>query len=98
MAYLINQRSVVDAIATISAFCASSMRGQKTKVDGKVIYEVFSYEEPIGRLEFDLSKSPSRPTLMWITPQKFSVTTSKHTSKVREAFSLLTLYKEDHSI
>lgn len=82
MGYIINNSQAQEAIANVEPFSNSggTLRGQRTQLpDSIMIYEVFSYAQPIARAEFDHGKA----TLVWITPNKYSVTTSKHTGIAR---------------
>jgi hypothetical protein len=92
----INQREAVYAINRTEEFRANSLSGQNYYYQGtgqlygeslelfhngakKIVYAVFSYVTPIAWKYEDGT--------WYIVPEKFSVTTSRHQSRVRQALT-----------
>lgn len=52
---------------------------------------VMSYSEPIARVDYVMTQEPDGDVTcerqVWVTPRKFSVTTSKHTNMARRALT-----------
>lgn len=68
------------AIEMLENFNAGNLRGQWVDGYERREYVVYSYAEPIARQEGDSVEH------RWITQEKFSQTTSRHTAVARRAW------------
>jgi hypothetical protein len=70
-----------------------TLRGINTWSDGVREYTVYSYREPIARVTYTMTQQEDGDVVterhIWITPQKFSVTTSRHTNIARRALQVI---------
>lgn len=68
-----------------------SLKGINLMSNGTRSYIVFSYSEPIARVDYVMTQEPdgdiTTERQLWFTPRKFSVTTSRHTNLARRALS-----------
>jgi hypothetical protein len=65
-----------------------SLRAQNVFTNGIRSYIVFSYQEPIAVVSYHITENNGDVITTrnaWITDDKFSVTTSRHTSMARRA-------------
>lgn len=90
----VNRRQALELLKEEQDFEIStgSMRGINFVKDGQREYVVYSYREPIARVQY-----VSRMNVMgdveihrhvWITDKKFSVTTSTHTGMARRSLQV----------
>lgn len=77
---MITIKQAEQAIAMLQNFNAGNLRGQWVEGYERPEYVVYSYAEPIATQEGDSVEH------RWITPEKFSQTTSRHTAVVRRAW------------
>ena len=93
--YRVNLKTASNYIETEQDFESStgSLRGVNTWSNGVRSYTVYSYREPIARVEYimtqDINGDVDVERKVWVTPQKFSVTTSKHTGIARRALQVI---------
>lgn len=70
-----------------------ALRGVTDWDTGTRRYTVYSYREPIARVQYLMNQQEdgdvTTERVVWITPQKFSVTTSKHTGIARRALRVI---------
>jgi hypothetical protein len=91
---MVTQREVVDRIRNEEAFVLTtgSMRGDKAFDDNGWTYYITSYGVDVGRIRHEQTKhedgSITWETKLWVTPQRYSVTTSRHTGYVRRALNI----------
>ena len=91
----VNLRTASNYIETEQDFKSStgSLRGVNTWSNGVRSYTVFSYSEPIARVEYIMTQLDDGDIItereIWVTPRKFSVTTSRHTNLARRALQVI---------
>lgn len=91
----VNLKQASDYISGESDFKSStgSLRGVTTWSNGVRSYTVFSYSEPIARVEYVMTQMNDGDVVtereVWVTPKKFSVTTSRHTGIARRALQVI---------
>jgi hypothetical protein len=70
-----------------------TLRATNTWSNGVREYTVYSYQEPIARVTYTMTQQEDGDVVterhIWITPQKFSVTTSRHTNIARRALQVI---------
>jgi hypothetical protein len=70
-----------------------ALRGVNDWSTGLREYTVYSYREPIARVTYTMTQQDDGDVVtervLWITPSKFSVTTSKHTGIARRALRVI---------
>jgi hypothetical protein len=69
-----------------------SLKGENIYIDGHRYYNVYSYGVLIAEVAYQgllntESGEASFKRVVWITPRKYSVTTSKHTGMARRALT-----------
>lgn len=78
---MITIKQAQEAIAMLKPFNAGNLRGEWYEGYERPMYAVYSYAEKIAEQEGD------SPEHRWITTEKFSQTTSRHTAVVRRAWN-----------
>lgn len=70
-----------------------NMRGENDWSEGVRSYTVFSYKEPIAHVHYVMTQMDDGDIVterqVWITPKKFSMTTSRHTGIARRALQVI---------
>jgi len=77
-----NYKQVLEKLENMTPFSGNTMRGYwHESLEGRQCYYVYSYTTLIAEQEGDYDSQHR-----WISPEKYSVTTSRHQNIVRKAW------------